>query len=50
MKAVEQDEPTPQKPQSAFYYCRLLLSILGMNSWDKRHLGKMRPFPGRLSL
>uniref|UniRef100_A0A2I3G074 Ral GTPase activating protein catalytic subunit alpha 1 n=1 Tax=Nomascus leucogenys TaxID=61853 RepID=A0A2I3G074_NOMLE len=36
MKAVEQDEPVPQKPQSAFYYCRLLLSILGMNSWDKR--------------
>ncbi|XP_042301365.1 ral GTPase-activating protein subunit alpha-1 isoform X2 [Sceloporus undulatus] len=36
MKAVEQDEPTPQKPCSAFYYCRLLLSILGMNSWDKR--------------
>ncbi|XP_037359114.1 ral GTPase-activating protein subunit alpha-1 isoform X4 [Talpa occidentalis] len=36
MKAVEQDEPTSQKPQSAFYYCRLLLSILGMNSWDKR--------------
>uniref|UniRef100_A0A6I8NEI1 Ral GTPase activating protein catalytic subunit alpha 1 n=1 Tax=Ornithorhynchus anatinus TaxID=9258 RepID=A0A6I8NEI1_ORNAN len=36
MKAVEQDEPLPQKPQSAFYYCRLLLSILGMNSWDKR--------------
>ncbi|XP_068802566.1 ral GTPase-activating protein subunit alpha-1 isoform X11 [Struthio camelus] len=36
MRAVEQDEPTSQKPQSAFYYCRLLLSILGMNSWDKR--------------
>ncbi|XP_029419305.1 ral GTPase-activating protein subunit alpha-1 isoform X3 [Nannospalax galili] len=36
MKAAEQDEPVPQKPQSAFYYCRLLLSILGMNSWDKR--------------
>ncbi|XP_012579940.1 PREDICTED: ral GTPase-activating protein subunit alpha-1 isoform X4 [Condylura cristata] len=36
MKAVEQDEPISQKPQSAFYYCRLLLSILGMNSWDKR--------------
>ncbi|KAJ6655669.1 hypothetical protein lerEdw1_004905 [Lerista edwardsae] len=35
MKAVEQEEPTPQKPCSAFYYCRLLLSILGMNSWDK---------------
>uniref|UniRef100_A0A670ZHX5 Ral GTPase activating protein catalytic subunit alpha 1 n=1 Tax=Pseudonaja textilis TaxID=8673 RepID=A0A670ZHX5_PSETE len=36
MKAMEQDEPIPQKPYSAFYYCRLLLSILGMNSWDKR--------------
>ncbi|CAI5764175.1 GTPase-activating subunit alpha-1 isoform X14 [Podarcis lilfordi] len=36
MKAMEQDEPTPQKPSSSFYYCRLLLSILGMNSWDKR--------------
>nr|XP_047915613.1 ral GTPase-activating protein subunit alpha-1 isoform X14 [Anser cygnoides] len=36
MRAMEQDEPTSQKPQSAFYYCRLLLSILGMNSWDKR--------------
>ncbi|XP_066469847.1 ral GTPase-activating protein subunit alpha-1 isoform X6 [Tiliqua scincoides] len=36
MKAMEQEEPTPQKPFSAFYYCRLLLSILGMNSWDKR--------------
>ncbi|XP_048340780.1 ral GTPase-activating protein subunit alpha-1 isoform X14 [Sphaerodactylus townsendi] len=35
-KAMEQDEPTPQKPYSPFYYCRLLLSILGMNSWDKR--------------
>ncbi|XP_017684897.1 PREDICTED: ral GTPase-activating protein subunit alpha-1 isoform X9 [Lepidothrix coronata] len=36
MRAMEQDEPTSQKSQSAFYYCRLLLSILGMNSWDKR--------------
>uniref|UniRef100_G3W3G7 Ral GTPase activating protein catalytic subunit alpha 1 n=1 Tax=Sarcophilus harrisii TaxID=9305 RepID=G3W3G7_SARHA len=36
MKAMEQEEPMPQKPQSAFYYCRLLLNILGMNSWDKR--------------
>ncbi|KAJ7417195.1 hypothetical protein WISP_65879 [Willisornis vidua] len=35
MRAMEQDEPTSQKSQSAFYYCRLLLSILGMNSWDK---------------
>uniref|UniRef100_A0A8C3LSX3 Ral GTPase activating protein catalytic subunit alpha 1 n=1 Tax=Chrysolophus pictus TaxID=9089 RepID=A0A8C3LSX3_CHRPC len=25
MRAMEQDEPTSQKPQSAFYYCRLLL-------------------------
>lgn len=36
MRAMEQEEPVPQKPQSAFYYSRLLLSILGMNSWDKR--------------
>ncbi|XP_066550787.1 ral GTPase-activating protein subunit alpha-1 isoform X2 [Amia ocellicauda] len=36
MRAVEQEEPRPQKPQSAFYYCRLLLNILGMNSWEKR--------------
>ncbi|XP_078515488.1 ral GTPase-activating protein subunit alpha-1 isoform X4 [Lissotriton helveticus] len=36
MSAMEQEEPVPQKPQSAFYYSRLLLSILGMNSWDKR--------------
>ncbi|XP_036398951.1 ral GTPase-activating protein subunit alpha-1 isoform X4 [Megalops cyprinoides] len=36
MRAMEQDEPLPQKPQSAFYYCRLLLNILGMNSWEKR--------------
>uniref|UniRef100_A0A8C7MFP8 Ral GTPase activating protein catalytic subunit alpha 1 n=1 Tax=Oncorhynchus kisutch TaxID=8019 RepID=A0A8C7MFP8_ONCKI len=36
MRAVEQGEPGPQRPQSAFYYCRLLLNILGMNSWEKR--------------
>ncbi|KAJ8290298.1 hypothetical protein GJAV_G00011080 [Gymnothorax javanicus] len=36
MRAVVQEEPRPQKPQSAFYYCRLLLNILGMNSWEKR--------------
>ncbi|XP_046712377.1 ral GTPase-activating protein subunit alpha-1 isoform X5 [Silurus meridionalis] len=36
MKAMEQPEPSAQKPQSAFYYCRLLLNILGMNSWEKR--------------
>ncbi|XP_045065044.1 ral GTPase-activating protein subunit alpha-1-like [Coregonus clupeaformis] len=36
MRAVEQGEPGPQRPQSAFYYCRLLLNILGLNSWEKR--------------
>ncbi|XP_059812690.1 ral GTPase-activating protein subunit alpha-1 isoform X1 [Hypanus sabinus] len=36
MKAMEQEEPSPQEPQSVFYYCRMLLNILGMNSWDKR--------------
>ncbi|XP_041132430.1 ral GTPase-activating protein subunit alpha-1-like isoform X8 [Polyodon spathula] len=36
MRAMEQEEPCPQRPQSAFYYCRLLLNILGMNSWEKR--------------
>ncbi|XP_064783991.1 ral GTPase-activating protein subunit alpha-1-like isoform X8 [Oncorhynchus masou masou] len=36
MSAVEQGEPEPHRPQSAFYYCRLLLNILGMNSWEKR--------------
>ncbi|XP_032883035.1 ral GTPase-activating protein subunit alpha-1 isoform X4 [Amblyraja radiata] len=36
MKATEQEEPCPQEPQSVFYYCRMLLNILGMNSWDKR--------------
>ncbi|TRY75961.1 hypothetical protein DNTS_033512 [Danionella cerebrum] len=37
MRAVVQQEPCPQRPQSAFYYCKLLLNILGMNSWDKRN-------------
>ncbi|XP_077118827.1 ral GTPase-activating protein subunit alpha-1 isoform X3 [Ranitomeya variabilis] len=36
MRAMPQEEPTNQKPESAFYYSRLLLSILGMNSWEKR--------------
>ncbi|KAF5891339.1 ral GTPase-activating protein subunit alpha-1-like, partial [Clarias magur] len=36
MKAMEQPEPSAQRPQSAFYYCRLLLNVLGMNSWEKR--------------
>ncbi|KAK2879033.1 hypothetical protein Q8A67_019824 [Cirrhinus molitorella] len=37
MRAVVQQEPIPQRPQSAFYYCKLLLNILGMNSWEKRN-------------
>ncbi|XP_052009340.1 ral GTPase-activating protein subunit alpha-1-like isoform X6 [Xyrauchen texanus] len=37
MRAVVQQEPNPQRPQSAFYYCKLLLNILGMNSWEKRN-------------
>ncbi|XP_067847589.1 ral GTPase-activating protein subunit alpha-1 isoform X3 [Heptranchias perlo] len=36
MKSMEQEEPCPQEPQSVFYYCRMLLNILGMNSWDNR--------------
>ncbi|XP_029114140.1 ral GTPase-activating protein subunit alpha-1 isoform X5 [Scleropages formosus] len=36
MCAMQQEQPIPQKPQSAFYYCRLLLNLLGMNSWEKR--------------
>uniref|UniRef100_A0A8C0YKS8 Ral GTPase activating protein catalytic subunit alpha 1 n=1 Tax=Cyprinus carpio carpio TaxID=630221 RepID=A0A8C0YKS8_CYPCA len=37
MRAIVQQEPSPQRPQSAFYYCKLLLNILGMNSWEKRN-------------
>ncbi|KAG1973127.1 ral GTPase-activating protein subunit alpha-1 [Pimephales promelas] len=37
MRAVVQQEPSPQRPQSAFYYCKLFLNILGMNSWEKRN-------------
>ncbi|KAG8449519.1 hypothetical protein GDO86_016240 [Hymenochirus boettgeri] len=36
MRAVPQEQPLNQKPQSHFYYSRLLLSILGMNTWEKR--------------
>ncbi|XP_014192785.1 ral GTPase-activating protein subunit alpha-1 isoform X6 [Haplochromis burtoni] len=36
MRAVHQTEPETQAPQSAFYYCRLLINILGLNSWEKR--------------
>ncbi|KAM3842847.1 ral GTPase-activating protein subunit alpha-1 [Diretmus argenteus] len=36
MRAVRQTEPETQTPQSPFYYCRLLINILGLNSWEKR--------------
>ncbi|XP_029900269.1 ral GTPase-activating protein subunit alpha-1 isoform X5 [Myripristis murdjan] len=36
MRAVQQTEPETQTPQSAFYYSRLLINILGLNSWEKR--------------
>uniref|UniRef100_A0A665WBL0 Ral GTPase activating protein, alpha subunit 1 (catalytic) n=1 Tax=Echeneis naucrates TaxID=173247 RepID=A0A665WBL0_ECHNA len=36
MRSVQQTEPDTQTPQSAFYYCRLLINILGLNSWEKR--------------
>ncbi|NWY72032.1 RGPA2 protein, partial [Erithacus rubecula] len=28
--------PPPATPQGSFYFCRLLLDQLGMNSWDRR--------------
>uniref|UniRef100_A0A8C5C551 Ral GTPase activating protein catalytic subunit alpha 1 n=1 Tax=Gadus morhua TaxID=8049 RepID=A0A8C5C551_GADMO len=36
MRASQQPEPDTETPQSAFYYCRLLINILGLNSWEKR--------------
>lgn len=36
-RATCQREPTQQEPKSAFYFCRLLLNDLGMNSWDRRY-------------
>ncbi|XP_077476455.1 ral GTPase-activating protein subunit alpha-1 isoform X7 [Stigmatopora argus] len=36
MRAVKHSKPDTQTPQSAFYYCRLLINILGLNSWEKR--------------
>uniref|UniRef100_A0A3P9LAX5 Ral GTPase activating protein catalytic alpha subunit 2 n=1 Tax=Oryzias latipes TaxID=8090 RepID=A0A3P9LAX5_ORYLA len=31
-----QQKPIHQEPKSPFYFCRLLLNDLGMNSWDHR--------------
>ena len=36
MRASQQPEPDTETPESAFYYCRLLINILGLNSWEKR--------------
>ncbi|KFO76188.1 Ral GTPase-activating protein subunit alpha-2, partial [Cuculus canorus] len=36
MKVACQEEPCPVEPQASFYFCRLLLNDLGMNSWDRR--------------
>uniref|UniRef100_A0A3Q2DXH9 Ral GTPase activating protein catalytic subunit alpha 2 n=1 Tax=Cyprinodon variegatus TaxID=28743 RepID=A0A3Q2DXH9_CYPVA len=35
-RAACQREPSHQEPKSPFYFCRLLLNDLGMNSWDRR--------------
>uniref|UniRef100_A0A2K5X2Y2 Ral GTPase activating protein catalytic subunit alpha 2 n=1 Tax=Macaca fascicularis TaxID=9541 RepID=A0A2K5X2Y2_MACFA len=36
MKVSSQGQPSPVEPQGPFYFCRLLLDDLGMNSWDRR--------------
>ncbi|CAB1330771.1 unnamed protein product, partial [Coregonus sp. 'balchen'] len=36
VKATGQREPAHQEPKALFYFCRLLLNDLGMNSWDRR--------------
>ncbi|XP_029449620.1 ral GTPase-activating protein subunit alpha-2 isoform X2 [Rhinatrema bivittatum] len=36
MNVACQEEPSPAEPQAPFYFCRLLLNDLGMNSWDRR--------------
>ncbi|XP_033844187.1 ral GTPase-activating protein subunit alpha-2 isoform X1 [Periophthalmus magnuspinnatus] len=35
-RAAFQREPSHQEPKAPFYFCRLLLNDLGMNSWDRR--------------
>uniref|UniRef100_A0A8C7SZ28 Ral GTPase activating protein catalytic subunit alpha 2 n=1 Tax=Oncorhynchus mykiss TaxID=8022 RepID=A0A8C7SZ28_ONCMY len=37
VKATGQREPAHQEPKALFYFCRLLLNDLGMNSWDHRY-------------
>lgn len=36
-RATCQKEPSQQEPKAPFYFCRLLLNDLGMNSWDRRY-------------
>ncbi|NXO43019.1 RGPA2 protein, partial [Locustella ochotensis] len=36
MRVARQEPPPPAEPQASFYFCRLLLNDLGMNSWDRR--------------
>ncbi|PNI39516.1 RALGAPA2 isoform 2 [Pan troglodytes] len=36
MKVTSQGQPSPVEPRGPFYFCRLLLDDLGMNSWDRR--------------
>ncbi|XP_051942450.1 ral GTPase-activating protein subunit alpha-2 isoform X4 [Hippocampus zosterae] len=35
-RASSQGEPSHREPKAPFYYCRLLLNDLGMNSWERR--------------
>ncbi|NXB76640.1 RGPA2 protein, partial [Donacobius atricapilla] len=36
MRVTRQEPPPAAEPQASFYFCRLLLNDLGMNSWDRR--------------
>lgn len=36
VKVTSQGQPSPVEPRGPFYFCRLLLDDLGMNSWDRR--------------
>lgn len=36
MRLAPQQPPPAAQPQASFYFCRLLLNDLGMNSWDRR--------------
>ncbi|ERE71882.1 ral GTPase-activating protein subunit alpha-2-like protein [Cricetulus griseus] len=35
VKVTSQGQPSPVEPRGPFYFCRLLLDDLGMNSWDR---------------